>query len=108
MSTNDLYTFLTFDSTVIFQDSGPNNNLNASATLNILIEDADDLPAEFSPSSYSAEVQENAAKVNLVAIASRSGAYRVGLRGGGEMPLSYSTILLISLVAFILGGQDSQ
>lgn len=83
MSTNDLYTFLTFDSTVIFQDSGPNNNLNASATLNILIEDADDLPAEFSPSSYSAEVQENAAKVNLVAIASRSGAYRVGLRGGG-------------------------
>ena len=81
MNINDLYTFLTFDSTFIFQDSGPNNSLNSSATLNILIEDADDLPAEFSPSSYSAEVQENAAKVNFVPIASSSGAYRVGRRG---------------------------
>ena len=45
------------------QDSGPNNGLNSSTTLNILIKDADDLPAEFSPSSYSAEVQENATKV---------------------------------------------
>ena len=47
----------------LLQDSGPGIELNSSATLNILIDDADDLPAEFSPSSYEAEVPENAAKV---------------------------------------------
>lgn len=51
----------------VFQDGGPNNDgLNTSTTLNILIKDADDLPAVFSPSSYTAEVQENAAKVNCL------------------------------------------
>ena len=47
----------------LLQDNGPGNGLNSSTTLNILIDDADDLPAEFSPSSYEAEVPENAAKV---------------------------------------------
>lgn len=50
----------------VSQDNGPNDGLNSSTTLNILISDADDLPAVFSPSSYTAEVQENAAKVNFL------------------------------------------
>ncbi|XP_068723315.1 protocadherin-1-like [Montipora capricornis] len=52
--------------TIIAKDGGPDNGLNSSTTLNILIQDADDLPAEFSSSSYSAEVPENSAKGKYV------------------------------------------
>ncbi|XP_044168013.1 protocadherin-like wing polarity protein stan, partial [Acropora millepora] len=51
---------------IIAKDGGPNNGLNSSTTLKILVQDADDLPAVFSPSSYSAEVPENAAKGKYV------------------------------------------